>query len=256
MGIIYKYTSPSGKSYIGQTIYSKKIREGKDGKEYRECPVFYNAIQKYGIENFSYEILEECDNSLLDEKEKYYIKKYDTFNNGYNLTEGGQDGRTWSKKVYQFSQKGNLIKEYDSITQAAYENKVNISSLSQVCNGKKYTLLGYLWSYENKCPEIKKNRRNKIVYQFNEQGELIREFETAKNAANFYKIPIWGIQQCAAKHNRKRVIGTIFTYEPFVDWEYYTLKHKPNHNSTTIPYGSKEKSFEVLCSTKVDEDIV
>lgn len=234
MGIIYKYTSPSGKSYIGQTTRTKKEREGKNAKEYSHCPAFYKAIQKYGIENFSYEVLEECDNRLLNERERYWIKEYDSYNNGYNLTEGGQDEKTWSKKVYQFSQKGEFIKEYESLTVAAKENKVAVSSLSQVCNGKKYTLLGYLWSYENKCPKIKKNHRNKIIYQFNDKGELIKEFETAKNAANFYQIPISGIQQCAAKHNRKRVLGTIFTYEPFVDWKYYTLKHKPSHNSTTI----------------------
>lgn len=252
MGIIYKYTSPSGKSYIGQTIYNKKIREGKEGKDYKECPLFYAAIKKYGINNFSYEILEECDNSLLDERERYYIKKYNSFLEGYNLTEGGQDNKTWSKKVYQFSQKGDLIKEYESLTFAARENKVSIGALSQVCNGKKYTLLGFLWSYENKCPKIKKTHKNKIVYQFSEAGELIKEFETAKNAANFYNISIAAIQQCASKNKRKRVNGTIFTYEPFIDWEYYTLKHKPS-NSTTIPQGSNEN--EVLCPDK-GEDIV
>ena len=50
------------------------------------------AILKYGKENFTIEILEECEQSLLNDKEKYYIKVYDSYNKGYNCTLGGQNG--------------------------------------------------------------------------------------------------------------------------------------------------------------------
>lgn len=53
----------------------------------------YRAFNRYGIQNFSIEQIEECDNSLLNEREVYWIKYYDSFNNGYNMTLGG-DGRT------------------------------------------------------------------------------------------------------------------------------------------------------------------
>lgn len=46
MAIVYKYTSPSGKSYIGQTSIDKQSREGKDGLYYKQCTAFYNAILK------------------------------------------------------------------------------------------------------------------------------------------------------------------------------------------------------------------
>ena len=49
------------------------------------------AIRKYGKENFVVEKLCDCDNSQLDELERYYIQLYDTYNNGYNLTVGGQE---------------------------------------------------------------------------------------------------------------------------------------------------------------------
>ena len=51
------------------------------------------AMQKYGIENFTLSILELCDKSKLNEREKFWIKKLNTNdkNCGYNLTEGGQD---------------------------------------------------------------------------------------------------------------------------------------------------------------------
>lgn len=50
----------------------------------------YRAIRKYGLENFSFEILEECKVSELSKKEKEYISKFDSFFNGYNQTMGGE----------------------------------------------------------------------------------------------------------------------------------------------------------------------
>ena len=47
------------------------------------------AFRKYGIENFSFEILEECSKEDLDDREIYYISKYDSYFNGYNQTTGG-----------------------------------------------------------------------------------------------------------------------------------------------------------------------
>lgn len=90
--IIYKYTSPSGKSYIGQTKNpnQRKISH-KNAKN--NCTYFCSAIKKYGYENFTFEILE---NSLtLEEsniKEEYYINYFNTLSpNGYNLQYGGKN---------------------------------------------------------------------------------------------------------------------------------------------------------------------
>ena len=256
MGIIYKYTSPNGKSYIGQTKYTRAQR-GTKAEDYISCTAFHAALIKYGMENFTYEILEECSNELLDEKEQYYISLLNTkIPNGYNIRDGGNSTRSWSKHVFQFSQDGKLIKEYESVTEAALENKCSIASISEVCNKRKFTCLGYIWSFDKDWipPKNKKHLRNKIVYQFDEEGNLIREFETVKNAANFNNVPLSQIYACANKNKRKRVGNCIFTYEPFIDWNYYSLKHK--RSSTTIPEGSREKSLEVLCSEKSDEDIV
>lgn len=192
MGIIYKYTAPNGKSYIGQTIYTRAQR-GTKPEDYLSCTAFHAALVKYGMDNFKYEIVEECPNEELDEKEQHYIKYFNTkIPNGYNIKDGGNNTRSWSKVVYQFAQDGTLIKEYDSLTNAALENKCSVSSLSEVCNGRKKTCLGFIWTYNKdwKPSSNYKIKKNKHVYQFDEEGNLIREFENPKTAANFNNVPV------------------------------------------------------------------
>lgn len=48
------------------------------------------AINKYGIENFTFEIIEECSEEQLNNRERYWIAYYDTYHNGYNRTVGGE----------------------------------------------------------------------------------------------------------------------------------------------------------------------
>lgn len=88
--IIYKHTNIiDNKVYIGQTQnYAKRCTPGN----YKGCPYFYHAIQLYGWDNFTHEILETVlTQEEADEKEKYYIALYDSTNPlyGYNLSIGG-----------------------------------------------------------------------------------------------------------------------------------------------------------------------
>lgn len=90
---VYKYTSPSNKFYIGQTCQSLAGRAAK-GQGYKESPKFYNAIQKYGFQNFTIQILKN--NLTLEEAnywETYYINFYKTLSDkyGYNLSTGGSN---------------------------------------------------------------------------------------------------------------------------------------------------------------------
>ena len=58
----------------------------------------YRAIRKYGVENFIFEVIEECKIEELNQKEEYWIKKYDTFFNGYNQTLGGDSSSIGANK--------------------------------------------------------------------------------------------------------------------------------------------------------------
>ena len=99
---IYKITNLiNGKVYIGQSkdIYNRYHRHHKYEykNEQRSDFHLYQAFKKYGLDNFSIDVVELCDESLLDEREIYWIKYYDSFNTGYNMTEGGQ---FFSPKMY------------------------------------------------------------------------------------------------------------------------------------------------------------
>lgn len=93
-GFIYKITNKvNGKSYIGQTRYTIEFR-WRQHQHKKDNAYFHNAIKKYGAENFIVEQLEECNVEDLNNREIYYIAKYNTFQDGYNLTIGGDGNRT------------------------------------------------------------------------------------------------------------------------------------------------------------------
>lgn len=86
---IYKHTSPSGKHYIGQTV---NIKNRWKPSAYKQCHKFYRAIEKYGWENITHEIICVCHTPHeANEKEMFYIQHYDSINNGYNILVGGGD---------------------------------------------------------------------------------------------------------------------------------------------------------------------
>lgn len=89
--IVYIYTFPNGKKYVGQTINSLEKRANR-GEGYRSSPAVYNAIRKYGWDNIKIETFPCESKQQMDELEKKYIKLFHTNDNkyGYNLTIGGE----------------------------------------------------------------------------------------------------------------------------------------------------------------------
>lgn len=93
-GKIYKITNTiNGLVYIGCTVNSLKKRFYEhiyrcEKTDYKSK--LYNAIKKYGIDNFKIELVEECDLSCIYENEKKYIDLYDSYHNGLNSTFGGE----------------------------------------------------------------------------------------------------------------------------------------------------------------------
>ena len=100
-GVIYLLRSPSGKYYIGQTIQHVEKR----WKDYRRLNCksqskLFNALRKYGSNNFVFKVIDFCENKEeMDDKEKFYIKNYDSIKNGYNHQIGGRGQYQSSNKT-------------------------------------------------------------------------------------------------------------------------------------------------------------
>ena len=104
MGFIYKITNTvNNKVYIGQTNRSLEIRwrEHKSRAGCHYTSHLYNAMDKYGIDNFIFEGIEEATEGHLDERERFWISYYDSSNpqKGYNLTIGGQGKRNYNAEI-------------------------------------------------------------------------------------------------------------------------------------------------------------
>lgn len=92
---IYTITNNiNGKQYVGLSKDCHKRWQDHYSKSYtcekEKNKALYMAMRKYGRENFSFQIIEECPIEDLPEREKYWIKKLNTYNTGYNETYGGE----------------------------------------------------------------------------------------------------------------------------------------------------------------------
>lgn len=144
-GIIYKYTNNiNGMIYIGQTKQTLEQRDKKHLTQLKDNTFFHRALQKYGRENFSLEIIEQnIPFEKLNEREKYWIKELDSYytsGRGYNLTQGGQWGNTSQKLTFkQADEIKNLILNTDlTFQEIANQYDVTIYSISDINRGKTF----------------------------------------------------------------------------------------------------------------------
>lgn len=151
---IYKITNKiNGKCYIGQSIHiesrwgeEKRVSNNPKSKSYNT--VLSRAFRRYGIENFNFEILEECPVELLNEKEIYYINYYNSYFEGYNSTTGGQGCQGTPLLI----SKEQLLEIYDllqnsNMSQGEIAKKYHIGEdvISTINQGKSRRLPGYTY---------------------------------------------------------------------------------------------------------------
>jgi group I intron endonuclease len=140
-GIIYCYHCLStGKKYIGKTLYENKrkkdhvynVNSGVSNK-------FYNAVRKYGWNNFIYGIIEMPNSDILDDIEKYYINYHDTMKNGYNMTLGGDGKSGW--KASEKTKEKMKSKAIGRLLSEETKNKISESKKGSVSpfKGKTHT---------------------------------------------------------------------------------------------------------------------
>ena len=174
MPYIYKITNQiNNKIYIGKTIGTIEKRWNEHCKDYqrRECEnrPLYAAMQKYGIENFKIEEVEECSDIVLNERERYWIEYYGSFKFGYNATKGG-DGRAYidyDLVVATYNELGSLKETADRL-------KIDRGHISTILKAKQINILS--------GQEVNRNKHGIPVNQYDLQGNYIQTFPSIKSA--------------------------------------------------------------------------
>lgn len=220
----------NGKAYVGITSREPEKRWGCNGLGYKpdkgENPNrhFWNAIQKYGWDNFSHKIIEEnLTEDEANEFEAYYIEKFDSYNNGYNSTRGGggvsgmhhspetkkrmsesRKGKKHSKEWCERIRNSQICKRpvicletqviYNSPSECAIKLELNYITLLAVCRGVLLSTNGLHFQYaEEPIKTIDEIENSRLM---SSQARAVKCLETGA----FYK----SINDCAAKTGNDR----------------------------------------------------
>lgn len=184
-GVIYKYTSPSNKSYIGQTINEEGRRHKFLAENIRYAgEAIDRARRKYKPYNFKYEILEELyfdDNddyvSKLNELERYYISLYDTFRNGYNCDEGGNNAAVSDETKSKISKTLKGRKHTKPVSESTRKK------LSYINKGRKGHFLGKKHTKETIMLMRNINKKKTKVVGTSVKDNTTIEFESMMEAS-------------------------------------------------------------------------
>lgn len=203
VGYIYKITNKlNQKVYIGKTLRDPKIRwrEHIEDSRHPYLPL-QRAFNKYGIEAFEFTVLEQINNdSLLNEREKYYINKFNSYKKGYNATIGGDGGTTHllsdseRKKILQLWEEDKTILEIQRNTGHSYQaihNCILSTGISQKeyeeqiqSNRKKQLLLK-----KAEKEQIQNNRKKQLLLKKTEkEKEYKKEKFTKEEKENIFKM--------------------------------------------------------------------
>ena len=193
---IYKITNKINKKiYIGQ---SKDIEyRWKDHKrrfKNQKTPI-QKAIYKYGIDNFSFEVLKECSIDCLNDLEIYYIQLYNSTdkNIGYNITSGGDKGpikrginspvAILTKEIVEFIRNLYIegVNKKDAYREVRKKYNINKNTFTDVWLGKTYKDINY-YVYDSKYKELinKKRRLNKSKNTVTNSKKYIQDIRNQK----------------------------------------------------------------------------
>lgn len=195
----------NNKKYIGQSknirrrfhVHTYTLNKGIHCNKYLQ-----NAWNLYGSDCFRFYILEECSKENLDKKEKFYIKKYNTLENGYNLNSGGQGIPEFKhtqeeiekmiqiqhpKPVYRCDLQLNIIDKWPSASTAAKRLGFSPVHVKNCCERKLKvkTVHGYIfvyvedWDNLNKDYYLNNNRSYpEPIFQIDCNGDIVRRWNS------------------------------------------------------------------------------
>ena len=256
---IYKITNIlNDKCYIGQSIniYQRwaehkyisihEIERFKNNK-------FYNAIKKYGIENFSFDILEETSIDKLNERERFWINYYNSFYDGYNSTIGGQnDGHVYFNidKIKELWDEGYSIPEIVFLIGCSdntvvryltnYKDFNSQNSRERTLARQKYRIFDI-----KNYPSYQNLKLQRIpVFQYSLNGDYIASYSSIEEAArSLNKNNPENIGDIFRNKNRKSAYGFQWSQEKVEKMPPYKRK---NSNSKLLKCKETQQVFSSI----------
>lgn len=197
--VVYKHTSPNGKCYIGITTQNPKLRWRNDGSGYKHNIYFWNAIQKYGWDNFRHEILfSGLTKEKAEQKEIELIAYYKSNNReyGYNISNGGNCVGSHSeetKRKISYINQHRSIETKEKLRNAVLGKKMSEETKRKISNsniGKKHS------------EEAKNKIRNAItgIKRSDETKQKISEAKLGKKISEEHK-------QKISEANKSRIVS-------------------------------------------------
>lgn len=173
MGLIYKLKSKTtNKLYIGKTSMALEKRLKKHQEVYKDKDThLYRAMKKYGWDDFESGIIEDyIPNDLLNEREIYWIQRYDSFKNGYNMTIGGDGSRLTNDDLIL-----SLWEQGQTITDIVNNTESGKDTIRKVLNEHGITHEDILHQSKN---WLRSNVDKELIKIFWEEGKTTREIRS------------------------------------------------------------------------------
>lgn len=175
MAYIYKITNNiNDKIYIGKTVRTIEDRFKEHCKDCQrenlEKRPLYSAMKKYGVENFSVELIEETDNP--EERERYWIEYYGSFKNGYNATLGG-DGKSY----IDYDLVVTAYRELKNCTETAKQLNIHEDTVRNILKIKNEPILA--------STEVTKAKCGNCVNMYSLEGKYLMTFASMSEAGQY-----------------------------------------------------------------------
>lgn len=209
MGFIYLVTNKiNGKIYVGKTKYTITTRWSQhkcEAKRLIPNVYFVRALHKYGPENFSVIELEQCDNILLNERERYYIALYHSNDKeiGYNSTNGGDGAEKYAPDdIYKLW--------LDGLTLTEINQELNCCTQTASTTLKGFGVTEY--EIRSRAQTKVSETRKKPILQYDLKGNLIKRYTCLQEAVAVTGFSETNIRQ-VCNHNMYTANGYIWCHE-------------------------------------------
>jgi group I intron endonuclease len=211
-----------------QERFGEHMKSARNGCEYK----FHRAIRKYGAENFTLSVIEECEKDKLDEREIYWINYYNSYYSGYNSTKGGS-GLT--KPLPSFEVMSCLYIEKDlTIEQIADILGVYKESVRKVLkNGGIKIKKKPLYNYKDVAREYEKTLdQHAVMDKFGCSNEVV------KQACKKLGVKILSAEEAARNKHQK----TVYQFNPET---LELIKSYPSLSKAGEALGDKRKATNI-----------